>query len=264
MKNYITEAQNDINELDKLIFETQNRIAAAPAGTLKIKRNSGYTEYYRRIPGKPEKTIYLKKSDEPLTMALAQKDYDIKILKALVARKDALVKLSSEYPAESLESIYEKLCPERQSLAKPLVITNEQYELLWRLKPYTPKGFRPDDNSFYTENGERVRSKSEVIIANILSSAGLPYKYECPLILGNVTVYPDFTILDVKRRCEIVLEHFGMMDDPEYAMTFIKKISLYERNGYFPGDRLITTFEGVNAPLDIPSVRMLLDHVFSL
>lgn len=264
MKNYITEAQNDINELDKLIFETKNRVAAAPAGTLKIKRNGGYTEYYRRVPKAGGKAIYLKKSDEPLTVALAQKDYDIKILNALTLRRDALSKLSSEYPSRSLESIYEELCPERQSMVKPLEITDAQYEQLWKMKPYTPNGFYADDASFYTGNGERVRSKSEVLIADILSRAGLPYKYECPLILGNVTVYPDFTILDVKRRREIFLEHFGRMDDPEYALKFVRKVSLYESNGFFAGERLLMTFEAAKAPLDIPAVHRLIEHTFLL
>lgn len=69
-------------------------------------------------------------------------------------------------------------------------------------------------------------------------------KYECPLYLeGFGIVYPDFTFLSKKTGQEIYWEHDGMMDDPVYAQNAIKKIEAYEKNGIFPGDRLILTFE---------------------
>ena len=41
-----------------------------------------------------------------------------------------------------------------------------------------------------------------------------------------------------------------MMDDPEYANKNIKKISLYEQNGYHAGDNMILTFESSQVPLN--------------
>lgn len=53
------------------------------------------------------------------------------------------------------------------------------------------------------ETDERVRSKSEVIIADILNQEGIPYRYECPLQLkGWGKVYPDFTVLSERERPE--------------------------------------------------------------
>ena len=54
---------------------------------------------------------------------------------------------------------------------------------------------------------------------------------------------PDFTILDVKGRTEKYLEHFGMMGDIDYVNNMVLKISSYEQNNIFLGDRLICTFE---------------------
>ena len=34
-----------------------------------------------------------------------------------------------------------------------------------------------------------------------------------------------------------------MMDDPAYAQNAVKKIQAYEKNGIYPGERLILTFE---------------------
>ena len=50
---------------------------------------------------------------------------------------------------------------------------------------------------YYTIKGERVRSKSEKIIADELYRYQIPYKYEFPLTLAthnrNIQLYPDFT-----------------------------------------------------------------------
>jgi hypothetical protein len=110
-----------------------------------------------------------------------------------------------------------------------------------------------------TDRGERVRSKSELIIANLLSKEGIPYKYECPLRLkGFGTVHPDFTALRRKARKEIYWEHLGMMDDPEYAEKAVRKISAYGANGFFPGDRLILTAETKSTPLNVRLIRDLI------
>lgn len=41
---------------------------------------------------------------------------------------------------------------------------------------------------------EFVRSKSEAIIGKVLRMNYIPFRYECPIILNGVTIYPDFTI----------------------------------------------------------------------
>ena len=79
----------------------------------------------------------------------------------------------------------------------------------------------------------------------------IPYKYEQPYELKKYgIVYPDFRILDVPRRQEIILEHFGMMDDEIYAGKALKKIRLYQKNGLVLGKELLITFETTDAPFD--------------
>lgn len=72
---------------------------------------------------------------------------------------------------------------------------------------YRGKGFDESTSEFYTAKGEKVRSKSEVIIADVLSREGIPYRYEYPLYLKGIgKVHPDFTVLNVKQRKEIYWE----------------------------------------------------------
>ncbi|MBQ9321830.1 MAG: hypothetical protein IJ239_05705, partial [Eubacterium sp.] len=67
----------------------------------------------------------------------------------------------------------------------------------WLDIQYPKKGFSEEGPEFYTSKGERVRSKSEVIIADTLARMGVPYRYEFPIrFSGTGTFHPDFTVLN--------------------------------------------------------------------
>ncbi|MBR1402755.1 MAG: ATP-dependent RecD-like DNA helicase [Treponema sp.] len=85
-----------------------------------------------------------------------------------------------------------------------------------------------------------VRSKSEVIIANLLKDNNIYFEYETPLYASDGSMYlPDFT---VKFRGETYYwEHVGRLDLPDYAAHWKKKEEWY--NKFFAG-KLLTTFEG--------------------
>ena len=101
-------------------------------------------------------------------------------------------------------------------------------------------------------------------MSEILKELKIPFLYEAPLKLKGVgTVYPDFKLLNVKERKTIYLEHFGMMDNPEYLDGFFKKQSSYVSNGIVPVRDIIFTFESSKNPLDITAVRKLLKEYFT-
>jgi len=85
-----------------------------------------------------------------------------------------------------------------------------------------------------------VRSKSEVIIANMLFDRGIPFKYEVPLYAPDGTFYlPDFTVR--WHGEDWYWEHFGLMQNEAYRNHNETKMTWYERHGF--KDRLITTTE---------------------
>ena len=128
----------------------------------------------------------------------------------------------------------------------------------WEKQEYKGKEFREDTPLILSERGERVRSKSEKILADFFYRNQIPYKYECPLYLKNFgTVYPDFTFLSAKTGQEIYWEHDGRMDDPVYAQNAVRKIQAYEENGIYPGERLILTFETGKIVLDTRTIERL-------
>jgi hypothetical protein len=86
-----------------------------------------------------------------------------------------------------------------------------------------------------TTRGELVRSKSEVIIADMLASLGLPYGYEQPFKCPDGSVrYPDFTIDDAETGRRLLIEHLGMMDRPDYVRRWKAKEEWYRKAGVLP------------------------------
>ena len=100
---------------------------------------------------------------------------------------------------------------------------------------------------YATEKGDRVRSKSEVIISNILYAKYIPYEYEQTLITPNgKKMAPDFTIKINGKT--YYLEHVGMLNNEQYSKQWLKKRKLYEE---FYKDNLLITYESPNLASDI-------------
>jgi len=87
-----------------------------------------------------------------------------------------------------------------------------------------------------TARGDLVRSKSEVIIADHLFSAGVNYHYESVLDFGGAPKYPDFTIHDENSGVSYFWEHCGMLGDPGYRRRWADKLAWYRHNDILPTD----------------------------
>lgn len=192
-----------------------------------------------------------------LVRALAQKTYNEKILRYTEETSKQIGRLLKIYEDDKVEKIYIAENIKRQKLVTPIEPTYEQIIEQWMSTPFKGKGFSDGMPVILTNKGVRVRSKSEKILADYFDSLGLVYKYECPLYLNNFgNIYPDFTFLSRKTGREIYWEHEGMMDNPEYARTAIQKIEAYEKNGIFPGENLILTFETSMTPINTELMQM--------
>ena len=97
-----------------------------------------------------------------------------------------------------------------------------------------------------------------MLIADELYSAGIPYRYECKTLIGDRTVFPDFTVLNVARRKVYIWEHLGKLDDPDYADNTAVKLNNYMANGYYPGVNLLLTWETARTPIKMKLVREII------
>lgn len=228
----------------------------ASDGKLRITNRKGVDQYYFRSTTAERNGKYLRKAEVSRAYEIAQKEYNAEVIDAIDNEIASIELFLENYPSNKAEDIYPKMSERRKKIVTPAIEPVDAFREKWEKEEYNELPFDNDVAGFYTERGERVRSKSEIIIANLLYNDGVPYKYEHPLHLpGLGTIHPDFTILDLESRKEIYWEHFGIMDNLDYSRSAIKKIMCYEANGYLLGRELIITMETVDKPLDIRLVK---------
>lgn len=260
--DYIYEAiQNRLDELERVLNQVRNRKNRAPEGTLRIVQKGEYLQYYHRKEAKDTRGSYLKKQESELAHQLAQKDYDQKLIHELEQEITVLSKCLKNYHPEEIDHIYRKLHPLRKSLVRPILQSDREYAAEWKKVSYKSKEIKEKNGEYYSDAGEQVRSKSEIIIANKLLKLGIPYRYEYPILFtSGVLVHPDFYCLNMRTRKEIAWEHFGMMDNAEYAEKAVRKIGEYQKNGYWFGRNLIATFETSLKPLSVMQLEKVIQE----
>ena len=121
----------------------------------------------------------------------------------------------------------------------------------------------PENKIHVAPSGNMVRSKSEVLIDMQLYTNHIPFRYECELQLGDVTIYPDFTVRNPRTGKLYYWEHFGIMDDSNYANNVALKLNTYISNHIIPTIDLITTFETRDHPLTIDTINQVIKEYLS-
>ena len=237
--------------LEELIKTKNTRLRDAPEGRIRISSFHGKVRpYYVEEDGNNTQGRYIPLKDRALAAALAQKDYDERIIRAAENELKTLNILIKKYEKGTCEDVYGKLSLQRQQLITPVMEPDDEFAKKWLSEPYVGLGFEEGDPEVYSEGGLRVRSKNEIIAADIYDKYCIPYKYECPVYLkGYGTVYPDFTLLNVRQRKVYYQEIMGKMTETDYADTNISKIHAYERNGIIQGRNLILSFDTKAHPL---------------
>lgn len=121
-----------------------------------------------------------------------------------------------------------------------------------------------------TSQGEVVRSKSEVIIANLLYEKGIDYRYEEPFTGDDGrTVFPDFTYEDAATGELVIWEHLGLLHTADYRRKWQKKKKWYQANGIIedPDDegrgRLVTSRDDERGGIDAEEINRRIAEVFT-
>ena len=257
-----------IADISIMLEKIKKELDTAPKGSLKIEQRSGKVYFYQQM--KEKNTCvrkYLDKKKEKLVKALARKTYYAKIRPLLEKELKALKQFEHSYEPELVDEIYESMSNVRKQLVVPIRLTSNEILRMWENEEYEPYEKYKEKLIYETDHEELVRSKSELIIANLLNrNCGcIRYKYEKPLELtseGSVCViHPDFTIININTGKITYWEHAGRMDDPGYADYHVRKMNLYIENGLLPGKDVIVTYETTGCPLHINSVKAYIEKI---
>lgn len=249
--------KQELIHLDEMEKKTTEIIKSAPDEHLRCVNCKGYYQYY--VGGK-----YLGKDKRNYAKQIAQREYCEKLQKEIKEYKKVLQKTRDLYQKKGLENIYRELYPGRKKLVEPLIRPIEDIVDEFEKTEYEGKAFDKENiTEFYTIKGERVRSKSEKIIADELYRYRIPYKYEMPLELDNwnkkVIIYPDFTALNCRTGKRWIIEHLGMMDKSSYYESTMYKLDTYEKNNILLGESMILFHETSTSPLNVSVVRKYIE-----
>ncbi len=257
---FLPQIESRIADLEEVLKTKQFAVKKNPSGLVRIVRQKNYLQFYKRSSPSDAQGIYMPRSQEKQARDLIQNDYDHKSIPAIEEEIKELRDFIKAYKEKRSDTVYKKLASTRREVVTPLTLDDEAYAAAWLKVEYRHKKFSEDAPQLFTDNNEQVRSKSEVIIANALKAAGVPYRYEFPLLVDRnpeaddddtdfCRLHPDFYCLNLRTRQEFAWEHFGMMDDPDYAARATEKLGLYAENGFFPGKNLIITMETSAKPV---------------
>lgn len=290
--------QAKAEELFAVIEVLKKKRKHEPEGRLRIAQRPDAASYFHVTDDSSRWGEYLPLSQSKLIEQLAQKEYEHKAIAELTQELNVLDRFLKSYNPKRIHDLYEKMIPARKRFVHPLLLPDADYAAAWQAVAYKGKTFAEGVPLLTTSRGERVRSKSEVIIADTLARLNVPYRYEFPMQLkvgewpthpnrdssgrnsgsydGSestgcdrsdsrkrnrrskiITLHPDFTCLAVRARKEFIWEHFGMMDDAEYAASSAEKLEAYAANGMFLGDRLLITMETQDRPLSASTVEAI-------
>ena len=188
-----------------------------PQGHLRIAQISKTPQYYHCTDPKDFNGKYIPSSQKKFINQLAQKDYDIKVIKLLEKEIEVTQKYLSNvttnedtinnesYIQTKLLRLYTNLTPARQQLITPVTLTDKQYTEQWQNVSWQGRLFAQD---------------------------------------------------------EYILEHFGLMDNTDYAQKAVRKLQFYAQNKIFSSRNLIITMETQTEPLTPQFVETMIKEYF--
>ena len=113
----------------------------------------------------------------------------------------------------------------------------------WKKETFQKNNFQKENLIYESSAGTYVRSKSELLIANLLEKYGLVYRYDALVQLEGKKISPDFLIKNPFNQKTVIWEHFGALNQENYIEKMHQKMSLYQKNGYKQFENIVYTFE---------------------
>lgn len=222
-------------------------IKGLPTGKFISNKNGDYTKWFL-VKGKQR--TFLPHAEKSKAQRILFREYKEFLLKNV--RLDQ--KLLSSYLNHKalMESEFMQRFKSSKDYADLLSECFEDVDaeiLEWILEPFRTNELYAEHLIHETKSHIMVRSKSEVLIADALYDNNIPFKYECPLVLNGSIYYPDFTCMNPYTKKIYYWEHFGLLDDANYANKTLAKENIYISNGIIPSVQLITTYETKEYPL---------------
>lgn len=160
---------------------------------------------------------------------------------------------------ENAADLYDITRPERSETAR-----RNTSLFTWAVREHVSSTPFAEHLIHRTEKGHMVRSKSELVIANMLyRTEGLQdYEYERPLdgVVIPGRFRPDFSFPTPGGEI-IIWEHLGMLSRPDYRLAWEWKKDWYGKNGFTLGHNLFTTQDNDVGALDSHDIKKVAERI---
>lgn len=228
--------ETDVKNIKKQLNDYQAELQAireeleiAPKGRM-VQRKNTYTQVVDGI-----KTTIT--NDLKLISRHTRKKYLLKREKQLLNN----IICYSDFDDSSANMVINTLAPTYKK--RPISDFYHPEVVKWQVEKYEQNPYYIENRKYRTKMGITVRSKSELIIANMLEDYHLPYRYEPLLKMDFHKKYPDFVIKNPFTNKTVIWEHFGALNREGYEQRMNEKMDWFLKNGYNEGENLIYTFE---------------------
>jgi len=243
------------NQIQRL----ESRLQTLPEGHLICARNGTRFKWYQSINRIPN---YLPKKERETAEQLAEKKYislELEYLRNELKALDSYLQIHNSVSDDANLLFH---APGYDELLSSAFNAYTRDYHTWMNTSYEHNPNHTEQLTHRTISGHIVRSKSEAMIDYALYMNHIPFRYECALTLGDITLYPDFTIKHPRTGKIYYWEHFGMMDEPAYYKSAYSKLQLYTSHKIIPTIQLITTFETKEHPLDSETIDNMIKNYF--
>jgi|LSQX01.1.fsa_nt_gb hypothetical protein len=232
------------------------------------RKTSSRTYYRCKRKGPDKKSKYLGNDDNRHVRSIKSLRYADKALEVLSSNIQLLEDLISNYVSPEYNTINSMLHKTYRSSLSSAALdisssTIPAEAIRWKKQKEAEKRkhppYKPEQLTRRALDGTLMRSKSEVIIANILILSGIPFVYELPMKIKGKSILPDFTILSlIDLRTEIIIEHQGMIFAEEYEAKYIRSLKLYLQSDLVINRDLFFTFDTAEDTPDTREVESIL------
>jgi len=236
----------------------------------KKKKSRGGCYFYAKKRGS-DKYVYVGNKNAPDVVKIRKARYLKEAIRRIDKDIELLKTLNNEYLPYDKYSVNAWLPEIYQTDVAPMDKAYEREGAAWKEKKLAfqagfPENY-PERKRETTSDGVKVKTISEVVLYEMIKSAGLYAIYELPLIMNDYgpNMYPDLTVLSpIDMKTEIIIEYVGRLDLPKYREDFARRIDRYLLNGYVPGVNLFFVYGDREGHIDSMQINKVIADICGL
>lgn len=260
----------EIRKIDWLIERVQKKLDSfvdLPNITMVVRRRGYHLYYYaQEYVDKKKKQHFLGGPENDIVKRLKLRRFYQAMLDALQKDKKLLTKVVRHFIDYSAHEIHKHLPDSYKNLPSKCYEDDTLRKIRdWAQQKYERNTFPIPDQPNIARDGTAMRSKGECMWYDNILFEEVPVRVDPKLHLTGksgrtYTLCPDFQFMCADGSF-ILVEHFGKLDDDNYAAEKMRRIQEYLDCGYVLGDNLIVTSDTTNHTTNELMILEALDKI---